>query len=217
MTLPDGGTNLGYSPRKPVKLIEMSGFSSAAIGEDLAALGMEIFSKSGALVTPMQSFHGLFESDCNEQADGDSGDVDEKVPPRMNRFIGSVYFELSHNARKASDISGPKKSQNTQITASNWAPESDKFSISPMQNSILLNPRARAPSLLEKAIREVHPQNKPGWACLFRCRQCRCTAATTNIKHSRALGRWHSLYRAAAEPLPKGVRGIIIDIGCRVL
>jgi hypothetical protein len=93
MTFPDGRTHLRYSRGKPVKPIQLSGFSSAAIGEDLAALGVEVLPKSGTFVSSMQGLNGLFERDCNQQADGDGGDLDEKGLPRTHGLMRSVYFE----------------------------------------------------------------------------------------------------------------------------
>jgi hypothetical protein len=47
----------------------------------------------GYLVMVMNALDSLFETYGNEQADDDSGDMDEKVSPGVNSVIGWMHIE----------------------------------------------------------------------------------------------------------------------------
>jgi hypothetical protein len=51
---------------------------------------MQLHFKLVALVTMFQGLDGLFEADRDEQADADSGDVDEEVAPGVGGGVGWV-------------------------------------------------------------------------------------------------------------------------------
>ena len=91
--LPDGGLHLRDSRLEPAELVDLGGFSSAGIGEDLAGLGMEVLPEGGDFVAAVEGLHGLFERDGDEQADADGGDMNEEAFPCMHSCVGGVDFE----------------------------------------------------------------------------------------------------------------------------
>jgi len=75
------------------------GFEAAHVevaGDDYAVvdgLGAEVGFKGDALVAVVEGFDGLFESNGDDEADDDGGDVEEEVAPGVGGVVGRVDVE----------------------------------------------------------------------------------------------------------------------------
>ena len=93
MTLPNGDLRLYDSRREPAYLVEMRCLRSVSVGDNLAALRVEVLPERGDFVAAVECLNGLFERNCDEQADNNSCNVNKEAFPRMEDLVGSVDIE----------------------------------------------------------------------------------------------------------------------------